>query len=599
MASVSLLTASVVSCGGVDKDSLIPERAADSGSAGSTGGSDGSNGGADAGGSGSNRPPPIPCDSTADCPADVPTCNLGTDTCVSCFFDTDCGGDEGCIAGHCESVSPCASSADCSGVTDKAVCNQGYCTECARESCGAGADCIGGQCVPVDVCLNSLDCPSGKVCDVANGRCELCIGDSDCEPEQVCSNNECHAGCDSDLECVGDGLLCHSGTYCAECVVDLDCPSPHMCSDGSCVPQICRPGQTSCAYAGAGSDSILICSDDGRDLQVDSLCAQQTTCAVSRSVPSCQPWVCSPGDVFCNSNATRRCKADGLGSDVIEECAGTDSCLQDQFNSTAGPPTCGTMICTPGAPVCSDNAAKLLQCDVYGASTNTVIEDCDSFGFYCKLDHCVEYTCQNGVGCNGTQLATCSASGTELLGDLNDCATESKVCHDGVCKTDAIDVILSNPATEGISSYPHYEGLYRADVDRVITELGMRFSTIAPVTLMVFRAYEVTAGESAYYYEHTELVTVGVAQPVTGEGGFYSSGLIHVPLKAGKEYLIVTEVTTATAGFYADIYYRDQGNIAVSFGEMIGGNTDPQPTLAVVRASARRPVQRIATTAVN
>ena len=158
---------------------------------------------------------------------------------------------------------------------------------------------------------------------------------------------------------------------------------------------------------------------------------------------------------------------------------------------------------------------------------------------------------------------------------------------------------MSNPATEGISSYPHYEGLYRADVDRVITELGMRFSTIAPVTLMVFRAYEVTAGESAYYYEHTELVTVGVAQPVTGEGGFYSSGLIHVPLKAGKEYLIVTEVTTATAGFYADIYYRDQGNIAVSFGEMIGGNTDPQPTLAVVRASARRPVQRIATTAVN
>jgi hypothetical protein len=169
----------------------------------------------------------------------------------------------------------CQSNDDCSA--QHTVCNtaQHLCVECLTADDCEMADCISGSCVPVLECQNTRDdCPEGTVCVKAagdtTGRCYECGANADCADDHRCSDHVCKVACDSDTDCVADGLLCdHAKSICVECLVSPDCPEPSNCQAGACVPDVCEPGTSICAgnavmncqAEGAGYDAPVACVD--------------------------------------------------------------------------------------------------------------------------------------------------------------------------------------------------------------------------------------------------------------------------------------------------------------------------------------------------
>ena len=85
--------------------------------------------------------------------------------------------------------------------------------------------------------------PDGKtICDTGAEKCVECLTEPDCMTGEVCIDQTCRAGCDSDNDCTPQGLLCfQTGGYCVECVRQQDCGPTEDCVRGSCAPAAPRP----------------------------------------------------------------------------------------------------------------------------------------------------------------------------------------------------------------------------------------------------------------------------------------------------------------------------------------------------------------------
>lgn len=121
---------------------------------------------------------------------------------------------------------------------------------CSRDSdCGPNQVCTQGQCEQAP-CTSDSSCPARHECNRATGQCEIptCNNNSDCDAGYVCnSNNHCVSDCPVCRTCsenrdCGAGGLCNAGSCIVSCDANNECPGDSACfgvpasiaSSGSC-----------------------------------------------------------------------------------------------------------------------------------------------------------------------------------------------------------------------------------------------------------------------------------------------------------------------------------------------------------------------------
>ena len=167
------------------------------------------------------------CDTGADCPSEMPSCNF---------------------LGYC---APDACEPSCDGLT----CGDDGCGGSCG-SCGDGDICTDGACVSGDdeaiFCLASGHCTSDQVCLLSlksSGVTSVCKSDDDPIAERVFEASEegqsyLHIGCDDDTDCDA-GERCKWGVYSTYCADDdsnliacnTDAPQPQCGSGNRCCPR--------------------------------------------------------------------------------------------------------------------------------------------------------------------------------------------------------------------------------------------------------------------------------------------------------------------------------------------------------------------------
>jgi hypothetical protein len=428
-----------------------------------------------------NRPPLDPA-----CKTDSECLTLGGHCdplrgCVSCVFDWHCQEGERCNQGVCAATVQCTTGEDCSN-TSTPSCDPVLkeCVRCSRDSdCSENERCSDHNCRPYTPCVNSLDCPLNLVCDRDAGECVSCVADADCVSEKLtCVNNTCVARCESDKECAGSKLLCDAErAHCVQCVEQVDCPSVYHCDDGLCELDVCEQGKSSCAETG---NAIVACDALGANSEVRP-CNLGETCVPLGDQAACVPWLCTPGELACDSSSryVSRCADDGLSWATADDCnetggvcvsgacvdrvceAGesacvgghpylcdaigisqteTDHCLSYEYCDGATG-TCKEQLCDPGEPYCDGNVVK--TCDDIGSGFESEDTDCADDGEVCSEGQCVAKVCEpNTYSCEGQEIYLCNEQGSEstFMGECNPqfyCDADAGGCSLQVCSPGA------------------------------------------------------------------------------------------------------------------------------------------------------------------
>lgn len=157
------------------------------------------------------------CRTNADCPASAPACEPRDHRCrPACMTAMDCSGDAPICDVNMTCVG-CRTSADCAA-TDRPVCDLGsqQCVECTGNAdCGAGRPfCVGTQCrecrgssdcpIAEPICNADLECRNGctsnldcteagrPLCNMERSQCVECLTVADCgDAGTVCEGGEC------------------------------------------------------------------------------------------------------------------------------------------------------------------------------------------------------------------------------------------------------------------------------------------------------------------------------------------------------------------------------------------------------------------------
>ncbi len=270
----------------------------------SCGGSEGGPGGRLVDGEG----PKSACNSSGDCDAKRPVCDVGVLRCVECAGDDACGpGRPACdyLEGACRE---CIDDRYCSGGTplcdtleQKCVplcktdgdCRNKELPRCNVETgrcfaCEVDSECQDKKariCDRLGVCVEcgaDQDCGSKRFCAPPHGKCEECRSGSDCGPDKpYCFDFHCRQ-CLSNFDCPADAPRCGDDAKCKACDCDRDFGD---CSTGQCV---CRAGLTACGPTCADlNNDPRHCGECGRKCDDDSICVGA----------GC---VCRPGLVECD-----------------------------------------------------------------------------------------------------------------------------------------------------------------------------------------------------------------------------------------------------------------------------------------------------------
>ncbi len=232
--------------------------------------------------------PPTGCDACGDDQTCV-TNNAVTDEC----FDTDCPGQQ-CDVGQVCIEGSCGETA-CAGVTcgDGQECSDGSCVEatCETTGCPDGQDCINDVCLTA--CEEQSDCGTEACTD---GHCLPCAQDEQCGEGLICLNDECLAPCDQVPDRCGDNEICNPDTgRCETACLPGSCPEGQVCDapTGQCVDGECgeNPNVNDCPEGQVCQNHVC---GNGDPQAVLGMCAG---CAVMESAGYRAIGVLSPVDI--------------------------------------------------------------------------------------------------------------------------------------------------------------------------------------------------------------------------------------------------------------------------------------------------------------
>ncbi|MEZ4232705.1 MAG: DNRLRE domain-containing protein [Polyangiaceae bacterium] len=327
-----------------------------------------------------------------------------------CTADADCGVDEYCVAGVCQTTqnlgSPCSRNAECGsgrcvdGYCCNSACsgqceacdlggNEGVCsavtgaphgarTACANDGSGCGGTCDGTSQTSCTYPGNSVVCRAAA-CSTGIATVEArCTGTGSCPSlqQQTCSPYTCHPSLP----------LCDGG-----CTVDGDCLAPQYCLAGICAnPQ---GNGASCSTAGqcaSGNCVDGVCCDDACGGQCQS-------CSEPGSIGTCT----------LVSGAPRGGRAACTGTGV---CAGACDGSNPGCAFPGGETVCGLGSCS------DDVSVPDASCNGAGECSAQTPQSCAPYhcgtGSACSSTCATADDCQMGYECNnGACEATISAGG--------------------------------------------------------------------------------------------------------------------------------------------------------------------------------------------
>jgi hypothetical protein len=327
------------------------------------------------------------CKSNDGCAAPTPTCDVATGKCVQCLTEADCPGGETCQDKNCLPKNCKAGSKQCQDTSNLAICN----------AAGDG--------------FVVAPCAAGLVCHDA-----------------ACHATVCKPGL---KKCATDGralLLCNEfGTT----FVKKSCSQTETCFAAACKTHVCKPGKKSCG----DNNDVKTCNADGLAF-TETKCSDGSdgskpqSCDPAYGLPGapafCANQVCAPLKLFCADNQAKKCSADGLQSEIADNC---------NLNSSSGTPrlcqagACVELKCKPGSLAC-----------LSWASVGKCLEDGQGYkkvpcgqNSVCQGGKCVQMACPAGkTYCEGTVVKNCNAFGTGSSFVI-DCATSSQTCFKGGC----------------------------------------------------------------------------------------------------------------------------------------------------------------------
>src|SRR5438270_10378889 len=128
----------------------------------------------------------------------VVACSRSSQRNESCQKSADCAGDLVCVSGTCGPVNLGISP----GSKECAIVQCATADDCCATPPCTNFTCTNNTCSSSATCTADFDCsfPTPR-CNTQNGTCVRCNQDSDCGPNQACSNNTCSTKCTSDDEC--------------------------------------------------------------------------------------------------------------------------------------------------------------------------------------------------------------------------------------------------------------------------------------------------------------------------------------------------------------------------------------------------------------
>lgn len=329
--------------------------------------------------------------------------------------------------------SSCTSNADCAEPKARCKTDTGECVQCLIEG-----DCPGGETCKDNGCLPKSCKPGEKQCqDTAS--LATCNADGKgfavqgCATGQICHDAACHdiACKPDDKKCATDNralLVCNEfGTT----FVKKPCSNTETCADLKCAPHVCKPAKKTCG----DSTTVKTCNPDGLSY-TDTPCAKgddntpAQSCDPAYGTPGAQAFcadqLCAPSNSFCADNQAKKCAADGLASELLDNC---------NQNSSAGKPrlcsegACIELKCKPGTLACL-TWASVGKCQADGQSYKKV--PCGE-NSVCQSGNCVVQKCEAGkTFCEGSTVKKCNGFGSDSA-FVVDCASSSQTCFKGGC----------------------------------------------------------------------------------------------------------------------------------------------------------------------
>jgi cysteine-rich repeat protein len=350
---------------------------------------------------------------------------------------------------------PCVTDADCGGTTYTCEYNAGVDIRCTDE------------CLLSEYCDDDSDCPPDEECS-DNGICVPKCGNGVVDPGENCTTCPEDAGCTDGLLCCPDGTCgsscegnCNNNGICepekGESCACADCDGKQDgCAAGLvCINEICSdkcgngvvdPGEncTTCPDDAGCSEGLLCCPDG--------------TCGATCDTRECNNnKICEPGE-NCECSDCEN-EQDGCAAGLIcvnGQCSDTAFCGDGNIDPGEDCQTCPDDAgCGPG--LCCNEGVCSEDCGVSPCNNNGVCEPSDGENCSCadcegKQDGCIAGLVCLGGQCRGggicgngiLEMGEDCDDGNNADGDGCDKNCKREFCGDGIVQPELNDEVCDN-----------------------------------------------------------------------------------------------------------------------------------------------------------